>query len=471
MRGARWSLALRCAALLFAFMASANLSGAHAGYAAFYGFPGNGSESPPKGAEPTAALTSVGTAFYGTTSRGGSAQFNGYGGGVVFKIVKTSTGYNETVLHAFTGGSDGIFPGNGNPVLDLAGNVYGTTNGQALYYSEGISGCGSKANMSCDTVWEVTPTGTGGTWQLLHRFTGGSDGIDPQGGLLLNNKTGALYGTTMFGANKGCSGQAPNPIVGCGIVFQLTKSSSGWAKTNLHIFTGDADGGLPAAALVPDPSGNGVLYGTTSSGGSPNCNFFGRYCGVVFKLTPTATPPWTLTVLYSFSGHSDGAMPLAAMVIRNGVLYGTTSAGGDYNGYGCGASGGGTVFALNIATKKLTTLYEFKCGSDGGIPLGNVALDSGGNVYGTTSNLGANTSNCGPNIGCGTVFRLAAQATAPWPETHLHVFGGTIDGGEPEAGLTLANSLLYGTVLTGVNDSCTIAAFAPGCGGLFSVSP
>jgi len=467
----RLNSVLAGASVLIAFLASAALSGACAGYSAFYGFPGTGNESPPKGAEPTAGLAYVGGAFYGTTSRGGNAQFNGYGGGVVFKLVKTSSGYTETVLHAFSGGKDGIFPGNGTPVLDAAGNVYGTTNGQAEYDNEGISGCGIAANISCDTAWEVTPTKTGGSWQLLHRFTGGTDGIDPQGGLLLNAKTGALYGTTMFGGNKGCSGSAPYPIVGCGTAFELAKGTRGWTKTKLYTFTGDADGGVPAAALVADPSGNGVVYGTASSGGSTSCSFGGRYCGVVFMLTPASKPPWKLTVLHSFSGGSDGAMPLAAMTIRSGALYGTTSAGGDYNGYGCGALGGGTAFSIDIATKKLTTLYAFKCGSDGGIPLGNLALDTGGNVYGTTSNEGAKTSNCGPDIGCGTVFKLTSQAKAPWPETHLHVFGGTADGGEPKAGLTIVSGQLYGTTLTGVRDSCTIAAFAPGCGGLFSVSP
>jgi hypothetical protein len=315
----------------------------------------------------------------------------------------------------------------------------------------------------------VTPTKTGGTWQLLHRFTDGSDGIDPQGGLLLVGKTGKLYGTTKFGGNKGCSGQAPNPIVGCGIVFELAKSGKGWTKTNLHIFTGGSDGGVPAGALVADSKG--VLYGTTSSGGSSNCAFSSPTCGVVFQLTPTAKPPWKLTVLHSFTGGSDGAIPVAAMTITNGVLYGTTSAGGDYNGFGCGALGGGTVFALDIATKKLSTLYAFQCGSDGGAPHGNVALDKNGNVYGTTSNDGASTNNCSPNIGCGTVFKLAAKKAAPWPETHLHVFAGTTDGGEPEAGLTMVNGLLYGTTLTGVKTSCSISSFAPGCGGLFSVSP
>src|SRR5262245_25879278 len=82
---------------------------AQAGYSAFYGFPGNGSESPPLGAEPSAGLTPFGGAFYGTTTRGGSSAVNGFGGGVVFKLVPSAKGGQETVLHAFTGDFDGIF--------------------------------------------------------------------------------------------------------------------------------------------------------------------------------------------------------------------------------------------------------------------------------------------------------------------------------------------------------------------------
>ena len=462
--------------MVVAAVAMACAGTARADYSAFYGFPGNGSESPPLGAEPSAGLTPFGGAFYGTTTRGGSGLVNGFGGGVVFKLVNSSKGSQVTVLHAFTGDFDGIFPGSGDLVIDAKNNIYGTTNGWAEFINEGIPGCGPNQNIGCDTVFMLSPNGKSGwTWRLLHRFAGGGDGYDPQGGLLLNEKTGVIYGTTMFGGNRGCSQQQPPPMLGCGTVFALSGSAKGWTKTILHTFTGGADGGLPAAALIADPSGNGVLYGTASSGGKVSnvgniCNF-GAYCGVVFMLTPTATVPWKLTVLHYFTGGSDGAGPVAALAMKGGILYGTASAGGDYNGYGCGASGGGSVFALALKTLQFSTLYNFKCGGDGGVPLGNVALDAAGNVYGTTSNDGNLSHGCAENIGCGTVFKLTRQTLTPWPETRLHIFAGTTDGGQSEAGLTLVDGVLFGTVRLGVDERCSIDPFTPGCGGLFAVTP
>jgi hypothetical protein len=279
----------------------------------------------------------------------------------------------------------------------------------------------------------------------------------------------------MFGGNRGCGQQQPPPMLGCGTVFALSRGAKGWTKTILHTFTGGVDGGLPAAALVADPRGNGVLYGTASSGGKVFnvgniCNF-NASCGVVFMLTPTAKVPWKLTVLHYFTSGADGAQPVAALAIGDGVLYGTASAGGDYNGYGCGAAGGGAVFALALKTLEFSTLHDFQCGGDGGVPLGNVALDAADNVYGTTSNEGNLSNGCAENIGCGTVFKLTRQTTTPWPETRLHVFAGSADGGPSEAGLTLIDGALFGTVRLGVDEGCSIDTVTPGCGGLFAVRP
>jgi hypothetical protein len=159
--------------------------------------------------------------------RGGSTLINSYGGGVAFKLVKTGTGYTETVLHAFTGESDGIFPGTGNLLVDSSNHVYGTTAGWSLFINEGIGGCGTNQNISCDTVFELSPSGNRWSYALLHRFIGGADGYDPQGGLIMD-KAGALYGTTMFGGDNGCSLQQPPPMTGCGTVFRLAKVGSKW---------------------------------------------------------------------------------------------------------------------------------------------------------------------------------------------------------------------------------------------------
>jgi uncharacterized repeat protein (TIGR03803 family) len=108
-----------------------------------------------------------------------------------------------------------------------------------------------------------------------------------------------------------------------GAVFSLTPGTSGWTKTVLYSFTGGSDGANPYAGLISDSAGN--LYGTTENGGSSNC----KGCGVVFQLAPNSKGGWTESVLYSFFGGLDGAYPLAALVFDGvGNLYGTTEGGG-----------------------------------------------------------------------------------------------------------------------------------------------
>jgi uncharacterized repeat protein (TIGR03803 family) len=143
-----------------------------------------------------------------------------------------------------------------------------------------------------------------------------ADGVAPKAGLVIG-KNGVLYGTTS-------SGGASN----AGTVFKLAGST----ETVLWSFTGQPDGAGPVAGLVI--GGGGVLYGTTSSGGASNL-------GTVFKLAPPASPGglWTESVLHNFTGYDDGGDPVAGLAIsKDGMLYGTTSKGG--------TSKAGTVFAL-----------------------------------------------------------------------------------------------------------------------------
>jgi uncharacterized repeat protein (TIGR03803 family) len=93
-----------------------------------------------------------------------------------------------------------------------------------------------------------------------------------------------------------------------------------------NTFLGGNDGDFPSAGLIFDLQR--ALYGTTNGG-----------YGTVFKLTPTATPPWTKTILYSFTGGNDGANPLGSLIAnQQGRLFGTTYVGGTSNK--------GTVFKL-----------------------------------------------------------------------------------------------------------------------------
>jgi uncharacterized repeat protein (TIGR03803 family) len=352
-------------------------------------------------------------------------------------------------LYTFTGGADGSDPVAGL-VLGAEGLLYGTT------HINGADGVG--------TVFVFNPA----TKRLttLHAFTGGTDGANPAAGVVF--KAGVLYGTTYVGAN------------GFGTAFKLVAAAK--TLTTLHAFSGGADGGYPAAVLafgttgalygtthgtvfelVPSPppklttlhsfsltdgeppaagvvrDSAGALYGTTSLFGP-------KGYGTVFKLDPAAKPP-RLSTLHAFTNGVDGGEPDAVLTKESGAFYSTTYQGGGI-GYG-------TVFKLDLATKKWTTLYSFKGGFDGATPVGGVVFDRTGVLYGTTSEGGA--SGCTNNHGCGTVFKLDPVTKRL---TTLHVFTGGTDGGNPVAGLILgANGALYGTtsqVMTnlGVNWGC-----------------
>jgi uncharacterized repeat protein (TIGR03803 family) len=156
----------------------------------------------------------------------------------------------------------------------------------------------------------------------------------------------------------------------------------------IHIFTG-SDGSTPHAGLALDPT-TGVLYGTTSAGGSENH-------GAVFQLAPGSGGNWTESVLHSFSGGKDGGEPVANVILdANGDLYGTTQDGGSIT---CNC---GTVFKLTPGSDGKWTegvLHNFLSGKDGANPEAGLLLDTAGNLYGTTS-LGGE--------GFGTAFKITA---------------------------------------------------------------
>jgi uncharacterized repeat protein (TIGR03803 family) len=238
--------------------------------------------------------------LYGETQYGGS---NGIFAGTVYQLTNNGTGvWTKTIIHNFGGKNDGGVP-EGGLIMDAAGNLYGTTQ------EGGTTGWG--------VVFELSPS-SGGSWteNLLYSFLGGSDGADPLGGVIFDS-AGNLYGTTEEGGSAKL-----------GTVFKLTPSASGWTKSVLHNFTGGSDGAgtwptMPGLAI--DAAGN--LYGTTPVGGDLTCN-----CGIVFELSPGSGGQWTETVLHnftSFPGDGTGGLPL--IVDASGVLYGTSSIGGSAN--------------------------------------------------------------------------------------------------------------------------------------------
>lgn len=348
---------------------------------------------------------------------------------VTVLVSATAFGQQEKILFSFPNFNDVSYPRAG---LIVGHTIYGTGSSDGAYDMGG-------------SVFALVPQSGGWTDKVLHNFSGnGKGGYAPFAGLIMD-KSGNLYGTTLFGGNLTACPSGP----GCGVVFELTRSSKGvWTEKVLHAFK-STDGTGPRAGLSFDKSGN--LYGTTSGGGTNGC-------GNVFEVSRSGKN-WKAKTLYSFSG-SDGCAPYAGLVHdASNNLYGTTSAGGAY--------ANGTVFELsrNGQTWKESVLHSFDDnGTDGYGPEAGVILDGSGNLYGTTVYGGAFASGCGGSS-CGTVFELSPGSQG-WTETVLHSFdsNGT-DGWWPYAGLLLDSSgNLYGTTAYG-------GSGAGGYGTVFELSP
>jgi uncharacterized repeat protein (TIGR03803 family) len=161
----------------------------------------------------------------------------------------------------------------------------------------------------------------------------------------------------------------------------------------LHTFgETEADGTHSSADLIDV---KGVLYGTTSSGGSHGA-------GTVFSITTSGQE----TVLHSFGGPGDGAEPTARLLDVNGTLYGTTSTGG-YN-YG------GTVFSISLdgSTEKVLHSFDdpYTTPEKGGATPRAGLIYVNGLLYGTTSQGGAIVCG-GDGYYCGTVFGMTTSGT------------------------------------------------------------
>jgi len=247
-----------------------------------------------------------------------------------------------------------------------------------------------------------------------------------------------------------------------GNIFELTPNADGtWTESVLYTFTGGTDGGTPMSALIFDQAGN--LYGTTQWGGSSNCQYG---CGVVFKLAPNGGGTWTESVLYSFTGGKDGSQPWASLIFdATGNLYGTTAGGGNPK---CQKlfSGCGVVFKLAPNADGSWTesvLYRFAGGRDGSTPVSGLIFDQTGNLYSTTW-FGGPYSGCTDwkGTGCGVVFKLTPTSDGGWKEKVLHRLTAQ-EGFWPVAGLIFDQAgNLYGTAQHGG---------AYGYGSVFELSP
>ncbi len=216
-----------------------------------------------------------------------------------------------------------------------------------------------------------------------------------------------------------------------GLVVVATQSTQAQTFTVLYSFTGGSDGDLPESGVVQDASGN--LYGTTFEGGNVNCGNYDDGCGVVYEVSTAGTE----TVLHTFcqqGGCGDGANPRAT-VIRDmaGNLYGTGYEGGKGDAYG-------TVFKIDTAGNE-TVLQSFH-GQAGCLPAQGLLVDKSGTIFGTTSSCGS--------YNYGTLFEVSSAGKF----TILHSFDG-MHGAVPAGGhLTVDESgNLYGVTLAGGHDN------------------
>jgi uncharacterized repeat protein (TIGR03803 family) len=275
-------------------------------------------------------------------------------------------------------------------------------------------------------ILAVAIPSTAQTFTSLHSFTG-TDGSYPYAGLI-QSTSGKLLGTTSYGG--AFSG---------GTVFMVTPAGT---LTSLYSFcklASCADGFGPRGPLVQ--ATNGKYYGVTFGGG-PFDNF-----GTLYQITNSGA----LTTLYTFcqlSECADGEAPYGGMVqALNGVLYGTTNAGGTH--------GGGTVFDIKTSGGTPTILYSFcalsEC-ADGTAPQATLIQGTDNNFYGSNYYGGAFTYY-------GNVFKISPAGVF----TSLHSFDGT-DGDEPIGGLTQAtDGNFYGTTqVDGVNGYGTVYKITSG---------
>jgi uncharacterized repeat protein (TIGR03803 family) len=404
----------------------------------------------------TLAMDSAGN-LYGTTNPViGVGSRSAYPNGAVYKLSTTGT---ITVLSGFPGASQPDTPltgpgTNAGIVLDASGNVYGTT------FAAGVSGAiykvdtagkkshlynfagapggsypngivvapggeiyGTTANGGSANLGVVYKLDAKGQETIMHSFKGGTDGSGPSAAPLAIDAAGNTYGTTGQGG-----------AYSVGTVYTISPSGQ---ETVLYTFTGGADGATPEGGVVLDAAGN--LYGTTAGGGSGGLT--GLQEGVVFKVTPSGQE----TVLYSFTGLSDGGSPSAGVIFDpEGNLYGTTFYGGTYNG--------GVVYRLTPAGQE-TALYSFTGGSDGADPIEGLVRDSAGNLYGTNVNYGAD--------GSGVLFKLDTAGNL----IVLHSFGSG-PGGYQSSGLVINSAgTIYGSTASGGGTGC----LGYGCGAIFQV--
>ena len=317
---------------------------------------------------------------------------------VIVLAAGTQSVAQVTDLYDFTGGADGFGPN--IPIAGPDGSIYGTAQ------NGGNLNCAAGSGLGCGTVFRLSPSGQNWAFSTLYEFQGHEDGYGYS--TLTLDSQGRLYAPTVGGSPWGA-------------IFRLTPRASDqqrWQFDLLYKFTGERDGGNPVSPLFVNNS-SGSIFGASNQGGlhGQGCDQqFG--CGAIFQLLPPAHPDgaWTSNVLYEFQGANDGGNPSSVVMNSSGIIYGTTTSGGDFNSHctlGCGV-----VFELFPVdgTWAYKVLADFKGPHQSP---SNLIEDANGNLYGLVGK--------GSYGGAGDVFELSppTAGSGAWTLTYLHKYGGS----------------------------------------------
>jgi uncharacterized repeat protein (TIGR03803 family) len=395
-----------------------------------------------------------------------------------------------TILHNFTGGADGAVPYK-SVTADAAGNLYGEN-----YWGGNVCPDSYEyAGIGCGVVYKIAP---GGTTTPLVTLLGASNGATGSANVTLYegyvvsgvygggaSDLGLMYAVKTNGTGykvlhsfKGLDGAHPNTFpriasngtlysvanqggpaftgdgTGYGVLFAITPS---FVYKPQHYFSGGTDGAYPGRIFLDSA---GTVYGSTNNGGA--CSGSGvpaNGCGVIYSFVPSTG---VFTVLYTFTGGTDGYLPELGGISGTGTLYGGTVYGG--------ADGYGTLFEL----KKTGTaysyqlLYTFTGGADGATPEGPPSLSANGTLVGTTF-YGPITAN---SSGAGTLYTFKNGVLST-----LFTFTNDANGGYPEGTpiMTSTGAIIGTTSYGGSNATCytsggtLISTF--GCGTVFEYTP
>jgi uncharacterized repeat protein (TIGR03803 family) len=381
--------------------------------------------------------------FYGTTEYGGATN-----DGTIFQMTPAG---GLTVMDSFNFATTGGRPQAGLTQDPVTGTLYGNASTGGADYVAG--------NNVGGTIFGLNPPATSPQLQRQAK----SKAVVPQ----TQGNLGLIFLATLFDDTNGgsplaqmryaavriataASNVAKPRAATAGTTSETFSSTAARGGMNdegcIYTFTTDGtlmdaydfgnqaqDGSGPESGLVQDSAGN--FYGTTAFGGSSNL-------GTIYKITANGTAPGTISTLVNFTGANGASPGTNELVVgTNGLIYGTTTAGGAY--------GEGVVFSLT-ASGGLTVLHSFNSnsGGDGSTPMSGFVEGADGNFYGTTAYGGG---------GAGILYSITPAGT----ETILHSFAGA-DGSQPKAGLTLGtDGSFYGITSAGGNAAGVLFRFLP----------